>query len=431
MRKVITYGTFDMLHHGHVKLLERAKALGDYFIVGITSDSYDQYRGKLNIADNLAKRIENVQATGLADEIIVEEYEGQKIDDIVARGIDIFAIGSDWLGDFDYLNEYCEVVYLERTRGISSTDLRNKEQGFIRFGLVGAGKTAHKIIAESKFVSGIAVEGVLDPDAERAQACSEEQELAFGTTAFAELMENVDAVHFTEPWKNIAGMIKAALEANKHVLYESPQEIGCDELAALHALAEGNGLVLMESMVTQHCPGFKRLVSLAKSGRIGEIKHIDISYTHTDMATESGGSLPLLPVYKLLGFDCTKIAKVCQRTDGTLLFAHIDLIYKKAMASIKVGGGIKANDSLTISGTRGYLNVPAPWWRTDYFELTAVEDETPRKFFYEFLGDGFRYVLVDFAKRIAGGGGNGGRVQSEAICDMMQRLKQAEGTEIS
>ena len=112
MKKVITYGTFDLLHFGHLNLLKRAKALGDYLIVGVTSDNYDKYRGKLNVSQSTMERVENIRSTGLADEIIVEEYEGQKIDDIVKHGVDIFAIGSDWIGRFDYLNEYCEVVYL-------------------------------------------------------------------------------------------------------------------------------------------------------------------------------------------------------------------------------------------------------------------------------------------------------------------------------
>ena len=118
MVKVITYGTYDLLHQGHINLLRRAKALGDYLIVGVTTDNFDLERGKLNVRNNVMERIENVRKTGLADEIIIEEYLGQKIDDIQRYDVDIFAIGSDWEGHFDYLKEYCEVVYLERTEGI-------------------------------------------------------------------------------------------------------------------------------------------------------------------------------------------------------------------------------------------------------------------------------------------------------------------------
>ena len=124
MVKVITYGTYDMLHRGHIRLLERAKALGDYLIVGVTADDFDKTRGKINVQQSLMERIDGVKSTGLADEIIVEEYEGQKIDDIKKYDVDIFTVGSDWKGKFDYLNEYCKVVYLERTQGVSSTEIR-------------------------------------------------------------------------------------------------------------------------------------------------------------------------------------------------------------------------------------------------------------------------------------------------------------------
>lgn len=116
MVKVITYGTYDLLHYGHIKLLERAKALGDYLIVGVTADDFDKTRGKINVQQSLMERIEAVRATGLADKIIVEEYEGQKIDDIRRYDVDIFTVGSDWAGKFDYLNEYCKVVYLRERR---------------------------------------------------------------------------------------------------------------------------------------------------------------------------------------------------------------------------------------------------------------------------------------------------------------------------
>lgn len=82
MIKVITYGTYDLLHYGHIRLLERAKSLGDYLIVAVTADDFDKVRGKINVQQSLTERIEAVRKTGLADEIIVEEYEGQKIDDI-------------------------------------------------------------------------------------------------------------------------------------------------------------------------------------------------------------------------------------------------------------------------------------------------------------------------------------------------------------
>ena len=99
--RVITYGTFDLFHEGHRSILERAKALGDYLIVGVTSDSFDQARGKLNVVDTLATRMANVERSGYANRIIVEEQSGQKILDILKYRVDIFVVGSDWQGTFD------------------------------------------------------------------------------------------------------------------------------------------------------------------------------------------------------------------------------------------------------------------------------------------------------------------------------------------
>ena len=159
MVKVITYGTYDMFHFGHRRLLERAKALGDYLIVGVTSDDYDKTRGKINNQQSLMERIAAIKETGIADEIIVEEYEGQKIDDIRRLGVDIFTVGSDWEGYFDYLNEYCKVVYLPRTEGVSSSEVR-AERRKLRIGLVGTAVFRTKFINESKYVNGVEVVGV-------------------------------------------------------------------------------------------------------------------------------------------------------------------------------------------------------------------------------------------------------------------------------
>ena len=92
MKRVITYGTFDLFHKGHYNIIKRAKALGDYLIVGVTSESFDIERGKLNVRDSLIKRIENVRRTGLADEIIIEEYQGQKVNDIIKYDIDVLVV---------------------------------------------------------------------------------------------------------------------------------------------------------------------------------------------------------------------------------------------------------------------------------------------------------------------------------------------------
>ena len=124
MKKVITYGTFDLFHYGHINLLERAKKLGDYLIVGLSTDEFNSLKGKTS-KFNYEQRKKFLEAIKYVDEIIPEDNWEQKINDIKEKNVDIFVMGNDWEGKFDYLKEYCEVVYLPRTPRISSTLLKN------------------------------------------------------------------------------------------------------------------------------------------------------------------------------------------------------------------------------------------------------------------------------------------------------------------
>ena len=124
MKKIITYGTFDLLHYGHINLLKRAKELGDYLIVAVSSDEFNSLKGKVcRISDT--DRMEIVRAIRYVDEVIPETSWEQKIQDVQKYDIDVFVMGDDWEGKFDFLKEYCEVVYLPRTEGISTTQLKN------------------------------------------------------------------------------------------------------------------------------------------------------------------------------------------------------------------------------------------------------------------------------------------------------------------
>jgi len=415
MKKVITYGTFDLFHEGHYRLLKRAKELGDYLIVGVTTENYDKSRGKLNVQESLVQRIENVKKSGLADEIIIEEYEGQKIDDILKYNIDIFAIGSDWKGKFDYLSEYCKVVYLERTKGISSTQLRAKKNGIIKLGIVGYGRIANRFVPESKFVSGINVEGVFGPNQNSLEQFVQKHELAFFTLNYNELLDRVDAVYIASPHLTHYEYIKKALIKGKHVLCEKPIVLSAKQANELYKLAEEKECVLLEAIKTAYSPGFLRLLSIAKSGLIGKIKNIDATFTklvkgnirELDINTGGGsmtelGSYPLLAIIKLLGQNIEEIKfysyyDIEKKVD---LFTKVNLKYKDAVATAKVGLGVKSEGDLIISGTKGYIYVPSPWWKTEYFEVRFENFSDNKKYYYKFDGEGLRYELAEFVSMI-------------------------------
>lgn len=222
MKKVITYGSYDLFHEGHYNILKRAKELGDYLIVGVTTEQYDESRGKLNIIDSLDVRIDNVRKTGFADQIIVEDHAGQKVEDVQKYDVDIFTVGSDWTGAFDYLKEYCDVVYLERTKHISSTMLRNMQNPLIRIGVIGTGRIAHRFVPEAKFVSGTIVNSVYNPHIESAARFARKFELDICTDDLELFWGSVDAVYIASPHETHYGYAKAALEHGLHVLCEKP-----------------------------------------------------------------------------------------------------------------------------------------------------------------------------------------------------------------
>lgn len=124
MKRVITYGTFDLLHYGHVNLLQRAKELGDYLIVAVSTDEFNWNMKKKKSYFPYSKRKRLVESIRYVDLVIPEESWEQKISDIKEYKVDTFVIGDDWKGKFDFLKEYCEVVYLPRTPEISTTQIK-------------------------------------------------------------------------------------------------------------------------------------------------------------------------------------------------------------------------------------------------------------------------------------------------------------------
>lgn len=417
MVRVITYGTYDLLHYGHIRLLERAKSLGDYLIVGVTADDFDKTRGKINVQQSLMERIEAVRETGIADKIIIEEYEGQKIDDIKRYNIDIFTVGSDWVGKFDYLNKYCKVIYLERTQGVSSSALR-AEKGKVRIQVLGQASIGDKFAKESTYVNGVEV---------------------VTEAADAYYIVSKPDIHYTE--------IKEALKNRKHVLCESPIATHAKQCMELLTIAKDNHCILMEGIKTAYSTAYSRLILLAKTGKIGEIVSVDATCTSMRDTIETGklenkwnsieawGPTALLPVFQLLGTEyhtkqiVSHFVDLNKKFDG---FTKIDFVYPNAVASIKVAKSAKSEGELVITGTEGYIYVPAPWWKTDYFEVRYENPSKNKRYFYQLDGEGIRYEIVTFYKSIETGRNNSyiDEKISVAISKIIEECKSSKVLEI-
>lgn len=419
MIKVITYGTYDLFHEGHYRLLQRAKQLGDYLIVGVTTEEYDRTRGKLNVIDSLMTRIENVKKTGFADEIIIEESAGQKFRDIQKYKVDIFTVGSDWTGQFDYLKDYCKVVYLERTKNISSTMLRTKNRQIPRIGIIGTGRIANRFIPEAKLVSGVSTQGVYNPHTEHALHFAEKWEI----NAYQELeafFEAIDAVYIASPHRTHYGYIKSALEHGKHVLCEKPMVLKTAQAEELFSYAKEKNLVLMEGIKTAYCPGFANLMGIACSGIIGNIRNVETCFTKLERADSREmtdaifggsftelGSYVLLPILKLFGKEYEQLLfHSISGENGLDLFTKASFVYPNGIATATCGLGVKSEGRLLIAGTKGYLIAEAPWWKTTYFEVHYEDPGKVDKFSDRFLGEGLRYEISDFLSMINGSSKN-------------------------
>jgi choline-phosphate cytidylyltransferase len=332
------------------------------------------------------ERVEAVRSTGIANEIIIEEYEGQKIDDIKHYNIDVFTVGSDWKGKFDYLDEYCRVVYLDRTQGVSSSELRAEKRKIgIKVDNYNEG-ICHKFTRESEFVNGVKI-----------------------------VSENEDAYYITSRPEKHYYDIKKILEAGKSVICESPLTDNSEKCRELFQIAKENQCILMDGIKTAYSTAYNRLLLLVKSGKIGDVISVDSTCTSLrDLDNEydlenkwnsisAWGPTALLPVFQILGTNYLKKHIVTQYADKSRKFdgfTKIDFIYEHAVASIKVAKLAKSEGELIISGTKGYIYVPAPWWKTDYFEIRYENTEDNRKYFYQLEGEGIRNEIVLFQKSI-------------------------------
>ena len=204
-----------------------------------------------------------------------------------------------------------------------------------------------------------------------------------------------------------------------------------------YKIAEEKNLVLMVALKTAYSPAFGHLFSLLKSQVIGDIVEVNASVTTlTDEKSEKldstriGGSMsenacfPLLPIFKFLGTDFRNINFYSKMKNDVDMFTKAVFRYDHAVASFQVGLGVKTEGDMTIAGTKGYVYVPAPWWKTDYFEVRYEDQNQNKKYFYPFVGEGLRYEIKDFVASVLSNGSHFSKVSK------MENVKMAEVQEL-
>jgi glycerol-3-phosphate cytidylyltransferase len=416
-KTIITYGTYDMLHVGHMNILKRAKELGDYLIVGVTDENYDRSRGKLNVIESTSKRVKAVEALDFVDKVIVEKHKKQKAEDMQKYDVDIFAIGDDWIGAFDYLNEYTHVEYLPRTEGISSTKLRRENFDIIKLGVVGLGRDTQAFIDESEYVSSIKVNRIYADDFLAVkQFTKDNDKIRYGHDNYEEFLDtSIQAVYIDTSLEKHYTLIKKALEAGKHVLCENPLAIDKDELKELLSIAKREQRVLLSALKTAFFPAFNQLLKELDKGIIGDVKEVRATRTSlyreknypdefmAQGATNILSGAPSLLVNKVLG-KRKSITFFDQEENGYDISNLIITTHKGGRVGVsRVATGIKSEGDAVISGTKGYIYIPAPWWITKTFFVRFEDTHKSYTFNYELEGCGLRYMIAEFASLIQRG----------------------------
>ena len=308
--------------------------------------------------------------------------------------------------------------YLPRTANISSTKLRQENSG-IRLGIIGYEPMVEKFIQESRYVGNVELSGIFQPPIKQEQLSDglllHEKKYAGSLTVYEtlqELLDESDAVYVVTSPDKRAWYSQKALEQKKHVLCESPVALEKEGALFLTRLAKEKGCVFLEAIKTAYFMAFNRLVLMAKSGEVGNIKAVEATCTQMTpppVGYQKGGfgsmavwgPFGLLSVFSILGTDYKKCDMVTYQTKNDPdLFSKMSFLYSNAVASVKTGIGVKSEGELIITGTKGYIYVPSPWWKTEYFEVRFENFNDNKRYFYKIDGTGERYEIAEFMREI-------------------------------
>ena len=285
--------------------------------------------------------------------------------------------------------------------------------GIWRAGVIGTGRIASRFMPEAALVDGIRVQAAYNPHPQSAERFA----ARWGIEACEDLagfFQAVDLVYVASPHETHGSYIKAALEQGKHVLCEKPLTLSGEQVKNLFAQAERQNLILFEGIKTAYCPGFRKMLEIARSGSIGTICYVEACFTKLESGDSREltdriyggsftelGSYGLLPIVKLLGngFEDVRFQSI-KGDNGLDVFTKSYFRYPEALAAAVCGLGVKAEGRLMVSGTRGYVTAEAPWWKTTNMEVHYENPLEVERYREPLLGDGLRYEIRAFVDRV-------------------------------
>jgi choline-phosphate cytidylyltransferase len=284
----------------------------------------------------------------------------------------------------------------------------------LRLGIVGPGRIAAKFAPAVALVAGVELCGVYSPLAAEAEAFAIAHRVPMVAKSLAELLEEADAIYVASPHATHAAAIRQAVDAGVHVLCEKPITLDGDEAEALLAGARERNVVVLEAVKTAFLPGFAAVIAAIEGGAIGKVRAVDAAFTKLvadgpELSGPGGGAIswlasyPLLAIAALLGTGPTEVHTTKLMRGEIDTFARLHLTYPQAVATATVGFGAKTDGDLMVTGTDGFLHVPAPWWQTSRFVIKGEDPGLVDTREAELVGNGLHYELAEFLRLIRSG----------------------------
>lgn len=293
---------------------------------------------------------------------------------------------------------------------LTAESIARYQSNYLRIGVIGTGSIARRFAQEMSYVEKVFLAAAYNPDIDELKKFCDEFGIASESQTLDDMFREVDAIYIASPCYSHYEYALKALEADKHVLCETPLTLAHKEALELYSIAEKRGLILMPALKTAYSQSFVNVINEALSGVIGEI--VDISATVTTLLPQSvtvgfnnerlqdNTYYGLLAVFKLLGTDYKKVSTFTRTDDAKDLYIDATLEYEDAVAHVRAGTGVKSESSLVISGSKGYIYVPAPWWKPDYFEIRYENPYDNKKLYFPFESSGLRYEIKAFLDSI-------------------------------
>lgn len=293
---------------------------------------------------------------------------------------------------------------------ISSDSTFRKLNSKVKIGVIGTGSIARRFAAEIKYVENAEILAAYDSSVVDLEQFCYSYNIHLKCHCLDELLAEVEAIYIASPVESHYEYAKICLLNKKHVLCEMPFTETKEQAKELYQIACANKCVLMPALKTAYCQSFIEMNEIAKSGIIGEV--CEMSATVTTLLSNGvpkefynerlleNATYPLLACFKLFGLNLSKINTFNLGQGDKLGFASLYIEYPQSVVSIKVGVGVKSEGNLVISGTKGYIYVPAPWWKMDYFEVRFENQNDNKKYFFPYEADGLRYEIQEFVDSI-------------------------------